>query len=257
MILNNFFKITPEKRDVKIRKTSGVIYSNPRWWRKIFFYFGSVLVVFSLMGIMYIYEPIMISWIRYKFIDQSTIALKIAAIREANVKITLTPTPIKESTIRVEPTPEPILVESNEFKILIPKIGAEADIEANVPPYDKTAYMKVLKNNVVAQSLGSDLPGNGNGTMMFLFAHSSEQGIFDARDNPVFYLLGNLEQNDDILINYKGSVFTYKVYTKKIIGAKETNYLNYTEDNKEILILQTCWPIGTNWQRLLIFAQRI
>lgn len=255
MVLNNFFKITPEKRHVKIKKNTGVIYSNPRWWKKIFFYFGSGLVVFSLMGGLYIYEPIMVSLIRYKLIDQSKIAAKINEIKLANMK-TLTPTPTNE-VLPSEVPLEPIIAESNEFKISIPKIGAEADIQANVSPNNKTEYMSVLKNNLVAQAAGSDFPGNGSGTMTFLFAHSSEQGVLNARDNPVFYLLGKLENNDDILINYKGKIFTYKVYTKKIIGAKEINYLNYTEDDKEILILQTCWPIGTNWQRLLVFAQKI
>jgi LPXTG-site transpeptidase (sortase) family protein len=117
--------------------------------------------------------------------------------------------------------------------------------------------MTILKKGVIAQAEGSAFPGDGNGKTMFFFAHSSEQGILDARENPVFYLLGNMEENDDILINYKGEIFTYKVYTKKITGAKEIYYLNYSENDKEVLILQTCWPIGTNWQRLLVFAKRI
>ena len=254
MILNDFFKITPEKRRVKIRKKNGVVYSNPRWWKKIFFYFGSVLAIFSLVGILYIYEPIMISWLKYKLIDQSTIATKIKEIKEE----ILTPTVVLDKVpviSEVSPKPTPII--TNEFKISIPKIGAEAEVQHNVSPYNKEEYMKVLKNNVVAQSSGSAFPGDGNGTSMFLFAHSSEQGIVDARDNSVFYLLDKLENDDDILINYKGKIFTYKVYTKKIIKAKETDYLNYTEDDKEVLILQTCWPIGTNWQRLLVFSKRI
>jgi LPXTG-site transpeptidase (sortase) family protein len=247
MALNNFFKITPEKRHVKIRKKTGVLYSNPRWWKKIFFYFGSILVIISLFSILYIYEPIVISWIRYKSIDQKTIASKVEEIK----KEIIIPT--------IEPVSSPIsnsVIESNEFKISIPKIGAETEIQQDVSPYNKKEYMEVLKKGIVAQALGSAFPGDGDGKTMFLFAHSSEQGIFDARDNPVFYLLGKLENNDDILINYRGEIFTYKVYTKKIIGAKESDYLNYSENNKEVLILQTCWPIGTNWQRLLVFAKK-
>jgi len=259
VILNNFFKITPDKRDVKIRKTGGVIYSNPRWWKKIFFYFGSILVIFSLVGILYIYEPIMISWVKYKLIDQSAIGKVIEKIKVDSSEELIQPTIITnkpEDNKKTEPEPTPV-PETDEFKIFIPKIGAEADIETNVSSYDKTEYMAVLKNNMVAQASGSDLPGDGNGTMIFLFAHSSEQGVFDARDNPVFYLLGKMETGDDILIDYKGTFITYKVYTKKVVGSKETEYLKYTEDNKEILILQTCWPIGTNWQRLLVFAEKI
>ena len=232
-----------------MRNKTGVLYSNPVWWKKIFFYFGSTLTIFSLIFILYIYGPIIRGWIRYKLIDQSTIAAQIEEIKEIAVIPTKTiPKPTSE--------PEPI-IESDEFNVLIPKIGAEADVEIGVSTSNKAEYMAVLKNNMVAQALGTGLPGDGEGSSMFLFAHSSEQGVFDARDNPVFYLLGNLEENDDILINYRGKIFVYRVYTKRIIGAKETNYLRYTEPDKEIVILQTCWPIGTNWQRLLVFARRI
>lgn len=263
MVLNNFFKITPEKRRVKIIKNGGVIYSNPRWWKKIIFYFGSFLTLFSLVGILYIYSPIMVSWLRYKLIDQSRVLAEVRKITQQN-NILPTPTAIQtmtttpEPTARPEPLPTPLPVAaSDEFRINIPKIGADNKIQANVSPYSKEEYMKVLKNNVVAHSSESSLPGDGKGTTVYLFAHSSQQGVLDARDNAVFYLLGEMNDNDDILVSYKGKIFTYRVYMEKIIKSKDTDYLNYTDKDKEILILQTCWPIGTNWQRLLVFAERI
>lgn len=197
----------------------------------------------------------MIGWIRYKLIDQSMIGAKIAEIIKEN---DLTPTPTLDNQGNGETlATEPVIVMSNEFKISIPKIGAETYIQPGVSPSNKEDYLKVLKRNVVAQASGTALPGDGEGSSMFLFAHSSEQRVIDARDNPVFYLLGKLENDDVILINYREKIFTYKVYTKKIVGSKETTYLNYSEEGKEILILQTCWPIGTNWQRLLVFAEKI
>jgi len=114
-----------------------------------------------------------------------------------------------------------------------------------------------LKSNVIAHSSLSSLPGSGMGSTVYLFAHSSQQGVLAARDNSVFYLLGELQEGDDIFVNYKGKIFTYRVYTQEIISAKDSEYLKYVDPEKEILILQTCWPIGTNWQRLLVFADRI
>lgn len=261
--MNNFFKITPDKRHVKIRKSGGVIYSNPRWWKKIFFYFGSILSLFSAFGILYIYSPIMMSWVKYKLIDQNRVVLEIKKIQEQNnlpqkpTAILVTNAPL-EPTIKLEPTPTPLpRATSDEFMINIPKIGANTKIQANVSPYSKEEYMKVLKNNVVAHSDESSLPGGGKGTVVYLFAHSSQQGVFDARDNAVFYLLGEMKDGDDILVSYNGNIFTYRVYMEKIIKSKDSEYLNYTDKDKEILILQTCWPIGTNWQRLLVFAERI
>lgn len=260
MILNNFFKITPEKRQVKIRKPSGVVYSNPRWWKKIIFYFGSILALFSVVGILYIYEPIIVSWIRYKLIDQNEVLAEIKKITQTNNLIPTIPiaTPTIGQNLEISPTPTVLPKNvSDEFMIKIPKIGADTKIKANVSPFLKEEYMSVLKNNIVAHSSDSSLPGSGNGSTVYLFAHSSQQGVLDARDNSVFYLLGEMKNGDDIFVNYKGKLFTYRVYMEKIIKAKETDYLAYTEKDKEILILQTCWPIGTNWQRLLVFAERI
>jgi len=263
VILNNFFKITPDKRHVKIRKSGGVIYSNPRWWKKIIFYFGSILSLFSVVGILYIYSPIMMSWMRYKLIDQNKVLAEVKKITQTNNLVTTptkvnTVTPVLQPTLVIEPSPTPLpKANTDEFRINIPKIGANTKIQANVSPYSKEEYLRVLKNNVVAHSDESSLPGGGKGTAVYLFAHSSQQGVLDARDNAVFYLLGEMKDGDDILISYKGNIFTYRVYTEKIIKSKDTDYLNYTDKDKEILILQTCWPIGTNWQRLLVFAERI
>lgn len=201
-----------------------------------------------MVGILYIYEPIIVGWINYKLIDQDQVISEIKKIEENK------PTPTTKKI-----TPEPIvdINEPEKFSITIPKIGAEAQVQPDVSVFDKEEYLAALKKNMVAQALGSAFPGDGLDKTIFLFAHSSEQGILDARDNPVFYLLGKLNNNDVILINYRGNIFTYRVYTKKIVKAKETDYLNYSEKDKEVLILQTCWPIGTNWQRLLVFAERI
>jgi LPXTG-site transpeptidase (sortase) family protein len=77
------------------------------------------------------------------------------------------------------------------------------------------------------------------------------------RINSVFYLLGELNNNDIIFIDKNGINYTYKVYKQLVVDANQIQYLKYTETDKEVLILQTCWPIGTNWKRLLVFAQRV
>lgn len=239
--MDNFFKVTPKKRSVKIRSKRGVIYNNPSWWKKWLFYLGT-LIIFVSMGILgYIYQPFAESWISYKKIDQKEITKLVSEIKE-EIK-TETNTEIKE--------------ESDEFSIQIPKIGANAKIIQGVSPFDKKEYMAVLKDKVIAQSKISSLPGDGEGTTTYLFAHSTQQELLAARENSVFYLLGELNNDDVIFINYKGKDYMYKVYTKKIIGPKDAEYLSYSEKDRELLVLQTCWPIGTNWQRLLIFAERI
>ncbi len=142
------------------------------------------------------------------------------------------------------------------FGIQIPKILAGAEVES-VPPFNRQAYMDVLDQNKIARADNSGWPGDGKGKSMYLFAHSSQQNILAARNNPVFYLLGELKNGDPIFIEKDEVVYTYVVYDRKVVGADEIGYINYSDPENEVLILQTCWPIGTNWRRLLVFAKRI
>lgn len=245
----DFIRATPKKRSVKIRDKSGVIFHNLSGGKKLFFNLGTSFVLISTVLIIYLYQPLFDSWLKYKQINKYTDS-------QTNLVTKTPPTPTIVPTLEVEE--ETIkLIDNNEFVIEIPKIGAKTEIVADVSPVDKNEYLQVLKNNKVAHSSYSTLPGRGKGSMTYLFAHSTEQSIQTMRKNSVFYLLGELDKDDKILINYQGEIIEYTVYMKKIVTAKEFEYLTYSDSNKEVLILQTCWPIGTNWKRLLVFAQRI
>ncbi len=246
----DFIRATPQKRSVKIKNKSGVIFHNLNGAKKILFDFGTITLFFSLIFLVYLYQPLFISWLNYKQIKNPK--------NEVITQVQSSPSPI------ILPTPTTAIViedtidvkNSKEFKIEIPKIGAKSEIVADVSPIDKAEYLKILENNKIAHSSYSALPGNGKGSTTYLFAHSTQQTIQTVRKNSVFYLLGELGENDKILINYQGHNIEYKVYMKKVISAKESEYLTYSDPQKEVLILQTCWPIGTNWKRLLVFAQR-
>ena len=93
--------------------------------------------------------------------------------------------------------------------------------------------------------------------MTYIFAHSTQQGWSAVRKNAVFYLLGELKTGDEILVNYHGTSYTYQVYKQVVAPATAIEYLRFTDPNEETLILQTCWPIGTDWKRLLVFAKRV
>lgn len=226
----NFFTITPKKRSVKIGNKYGILYSNPPKPKKIIFYMASIVVLIGLVYLGYLYTPLVKSLIVYKFSFG------------------------KKNIINEIATGE---ITNNEFYVSIPKISARSNIISNVSPYNKDKYLSVLEKDEVAHSETSSPPGLGKNKTTYLFAHSTQQGINMVRKNSVFYLLGELVTNDVIYIKYEGNIYTYKVYDKKIISYKEAEYLTYKDATKEVLILQTCWPIGTNWKRLLVFAERI
>lgn len=230
----DFFRVIPKKRIVKIKAKSGIIYHNPPLPKKIIFLLGNFLFLFAIGYFVYLYWPLSKAMTVY-FINKNQFF---------------------GTQPLVYTVPQPS-VDKTDFSIQIPRIFAAAKITADVSPFNKDEYLRVLNTNEVAQAKGSSFPGDGLGKTTYIFAHSTQQGINSVRNNSVFYLLGELQVNDPIFIKYNGKVYIYKVYKQIVVDPSQIEYLNYTENDKEILLLQTCWPIGTDWRRLLVFAQLV
>lgn len=139
------------------------------------------------------------------------------------------------------------------FSILIPKIGANAKILANINSANQRDYLKAL-NLGVAHTQGTAFPGEGG--HIFLFAHSTDYFWNVSTYNAIFYLLYKLEKNDEVNLFYKGQRYVYRVIGQEIVDPSQVQYLT-RKTNREFLTLQTCWPPGTTLRRLLIFAVRV
>jgi LPXTG-site transpeptidase (sortase) family protein len=239
MRIVDFFRPTPKKRQIKFRKGRGVLFSNPTGSKRVLFYTGSWLLILGILFGTYLYWPIIQAQARFQ-----------------NNKVVNQNKSLADLELSVKEGKENLNSEQDDYYVVIPKILAYSPIELDVDPFDKANYLNILQDDTVAMSSSSDLPGKGVGNMTFLFAHSTEQNVTDMRNNAVFYLLGEMKEGDPIFIRQGDNVYTYIVYKQEVVGAKEVEYLSYQEDDKELLILQTCWPLGTNWKRLLVFAQR-
>lgn len=169
----------------------------------------------------------------------------------------------KQKTMAALPAATPVVYEpllspdgteitpvSQDFSIVIPKIGVNADV---IPGVDPTNYSDALEAGV-AHASTSFLPGE-DGTV-YLFSHSTNYDWFVKDLNAVFYLVKNLDSGDNVILIYKGKRYTYKITDKRIVSPKSTSYL-YPYAGRKNLILQTCWPPGSVSQRLLIFADLI
>jgi len=238
----DFFRVRPKKRLVKIIRKNGLIFTNPTGIKRAVFYVANVIIVVSFIYLSYLYWPLGKAVIKYWEISKDYQTPALVQTKEGEIPI---------------PTPMADVKDNSKFWIQIPKIQARADIVANVSAADSKEYLKVLEQDVIAQASGTALPGAGNGKSTYLFAHSSQQGLSMVRNNAVFYLLGELNNGDVIFVNYQGKIYTYQVYRQAVVSASEVQYLSYSEPDKEVLILQTCWPLGTDWKRLLVFAKKI
>ena len=139
-----------------------------------------------------------------------------------------------------------------EFSVEIPSLGVFSKVIKDVDPFNQDEYREKLKEGV-AHAKNSSLPGE-SGTV-YLFAHSSDVPWRITRYNTAFFRLGEVKIGEKIIIRNDGSEYEYKVYDKKEVWPDQVQYL--TEPQGDILILQTCAPVGTALRRLLVFAKPI
>jgi len=229
-IVTDFFRVVPRKRRLKLARTRrGLLFKNATRFEKWLFGLGTAAVLAGVGLVVYIGYPVAQSLVSYhnpgeKQVEKEKVEQKVV---------------------------------DKTFRLKIPKIMAYADVKKGVSPFDKTEYLPILSEDIVAHAKNSGLPGQAAGRSIYLFAHSTEQGVAMARRNAVFYLLGELDRGDNIYIDFEGQRYVYRVYENKVVSAKDIEYLKYHEGQKEVLILQTCWPIGTDWRRLLVFAELV
>lgn len=137
---------------------------------------------------------------------------------------------------------------SQEFNLIIPKINLKADVIPNVDFANEDIYLDKLKKGV-AHAKGSYFPGQSGPVV--LFSHSTDTISHIIQYNAQFYALNDLKKGDSIVINYKGKIYNYEVNEKKIINPDDIDIIKNSHSK---LILSTCWPAGTDWQRLVVFS---
>ena len=138
-----------------------------------------------------------------------------------------------------------------DFGIVIPKIGANSRVIANVDPQNPKEYQLALTKGV-AHAEGTVFPGEAGN--VFIFSHSSANFYEAARYNSIFYLLSKMEKDDEIDLFYKKEKFKYRVTDKKIVNPKAVSYLS-PQGFQKTVTLMTCWPAGTTLKRLVVVGE--
>ena len=150
------------------------------------------------------------------------------------------------------PKEQILIPKDTDFSILIPRLGASTKVFPNIDPSNQNEFLPILQRGV-AHAKGTVFPGmQGN---IYLFAHSTDNFWDVGRYNAVFYLLKDLKPGDDIVIFFENQRHNYVVAESKVVDSKDVSFITQAKNGKEQLILQTCWPPGTTWKRLLVFAR--
>lgn len=214
---------------------------------------GNFLVIMSLIMIGKTLLPPLWQEINYNLKHWRNVKTEVAT---DSASPTVTPpaeNPFQALLQQFSQTTQIITPVDTQFGIVIPKIGANSRIIANVDAGSYDEYINALQHGV-AHARGTAFPGDHG--HIYLFAHSTDNILSVGTYNAVFYLLYKLEPGDEVLLFYQGQKHVYKVTGKRIVNPNEIHYLTRASA-EEFLTLQTCWPPGTTLQRLLVFAQPV
>ncbi|MCB9801744.1 MAG: sortase [Pseudomonadales bacterium] len=156
----------------------------------------------------------------------------------------------------VETQKEELVVpdEEERFSLEIPAIQLKSDVIANVSMDNETEYTSALSQGV-AHAKGTGLPGEDSANKtIFIFGHSTNETWNIQRYNALFYDIKLLKPGDPIYVWFWGKKTTYIVKETTVVDPTDTSFLQ-PQNEKEQLVLQTCWPPGTTESRLLVFAE--
>jgi len=133
-------------------------------------------------------------------------------------------------------------------RLVIPKLSVDAPI---VWPENigEPAFQAALEKGVVFWP-ESSLPGQ-KGTMVVL-GHSSAYPWYRGNYGSIFSLLDQLQTGDEIFVFSPQKKYTFRVTGKEIEVPENLNILNQKEES--LLYLVSCWPVKTNWKRIVIKA---
>ncbi len=194
-----------------------------------------ILTLILIIGAMIVGYFLFLNW------QDSSTVINTANINEITIDNTN-----QGPTLVVKETGEPNMV-------YIPDVNIEAPIiYISQEENNEEGYQAALTKGVVHYP-GTAKPGEyGN---IYIFGHSSDYFWKEGNYKEIFKPLVDIPLGTMIKItDEEGKLYYYKIIETKIVGPEETSVLDQDYD-KQILTLQTSWPIGTALKRYLAIAE--
>ena len=215
---------------------------------------GNFLLLFSIYGVLVTFGPSLVVEGKYRIAQVRGITYAVADLPENAPVETVKPKDELGFGEVLAGSREQILVpKDTDFSIVIPKIGASAQVFPNLDPQNEAEFLPYLQRGV-AHAKGTVFPGMKGNT--YLFAHSTDNWWNVGRYNAIFYLLKDVAVGDEIVVFFENRRYEYVVDRSIIADPSEVSFLiNSQSTDKEELVLQTCWPPGTTWKRLFVIAK--
>jgi LPXTG-site transpeptidase (sortase) family protein len=219
---------------------------------------GNFLVLFALFGFVATFGPALYYELSFRVVQAQGIKYKVASPTGVKERSELGKLVDKNNQVPSRlPTGESkekiLMPKDTDFSIVIPRIGANAEVYPNVDPENEEEFLPILQKGI-AHAKGTVFPGmKGN---IYMFAHSTDNFWNVGRYNALFYLLKDVQVGDDVDVFFENVRHSYTITESKVVDGEDVSYIKESQNQiEETLILQTCWPPGTTWKRLLLIAK--
>ncbi len=153
-----------------------------------------------------------------------------------------------------DPTDMSTITQDN--RLIIASIGVDAPIILNADASSQSSLDAAMAKGVAwfNTQQAHSLPGqDGN---FVISGHSSNDWAETGSYKFVFGPLTELKPGDTFYVNYQQKRYIYKVTGSKVVAPTDVSALA-TDNSKPMITLVTCTPLGTDWNRLLVFADQI
>jgi len=143
--------------------------------------------------------------------------------------------------------------QEENFRLVVPRLSINVPVSKNVDIGNASEISYYLKSGV-AHAKDTALPDE-KGTV-FIFGHSSDFPWNNNKFGTIFSTLDTLSAGDDVALWYRGKNYKYKVNQVSIVNSNVTlGSLSISTPDR--LILSSCWPVGTDWKRVLVTGDRM
>ncbi|HEX9153408.1 MAG TPA: sortase, partial [Candidatus Saccharimonadales bacterium] len=139
-------------------------------------------------------------------------------------------------------------------EVIIPKINVQIPVIYDEPSVTEASVQRALERGVIHYASTVNPGEQGNAAV---FGHSSNNIFNKGKYKFAFVLLHELVPGDIFYLTYNKTVYTYKVFDKKIVPPTEVSVLGGVADKPATATLITCDPPGTSTNRLVVWGEQI
>lgn len=168
----------------------------------------------------------------------------IAPFIQPSRHVSATPLILNTDSMAANATPEVIIPKIN---VEIPTIFADASI-------NEEDIQNSLQDGVVHYPT-TVFPGQQGNTAFF--GHSSNNIFNKGKYKFAFVLLHEMVPGDTFYLTYNKTVYTYRVFDKRIVDPGDVSVLNPVPGKTATATLITCDPPGTSNHRLVVWGEQI